>query len=70
MFSVLFILATIVNYVPAAVSGTVEELVGIGFAHALFAVRIIIAGRLAARLRGEDLERLRMLLSHYKERAT
>ncbi len=66
LFSVLFILATIVNYVPAAVSGTVEELVGIGFAHALFAVRVIIAGRLAARLRGEDLERLRMLLSTTK----
>ncbi len=66
VFSALFILATMVNYVPAAVSGTFEELVGIGFAHTLFAVRIIMAGRIAARVRGEDLERLRTLLNPTK----
>ncbi len=66
LFSALFIVATIVNYLPAAVSGTFEELVGIGFAHALVAVRVIMAGRRAARLRGEDLERLRMLLNPTK----
>jgi small neutral amino acid transporter SnatA (MarC family) len=66
LFCALFILATLVNYVPAAVSGTVEELVGIGVAHVLFAVRIIMAGRLAARVRSEDLERLRTLLNTTK----
>jgi hypothetical protein len=62
LFSALFFIATIVNYVPAAVSGTVQELAGVGFAHALFAVRIIVAGRRAARLRNEDLDRFRTLL--------
>jgi hypothetical protein len=66
LFSALFILATLVNYVPAAVSGTVEELVGIGVAHVLFAVRIIMAGRLAARVRSEDLDRMRTLLDPTK----
>jgi small neutral amino acid transporter SnatA (MarC family) len=66
LFSALFILATLVNYVPAAVSGTVEELVGIGVAHVLFAVRIIMTGRRAARVRSEDLERARTLVNPTK----
>jgi hypothetical protein len=61
LFSALFFLATIVNYVPAAVSGTPQELAGVGFAHALFAVRILVAGRRAARLHREDLDRFRVL---------
>jgi hypothetical protein len=62
LFSALFFIATIVNYVPAAVSGTVQELAGVGLAHTLFAVRILVASRRAARLRSEDLDRFRTLL--------
>jgi hypothetical protein len=45
LFAPLFAVAIAVNFLPAAVSGTTEELVGIGLAHALFAVRLIIAIR-------------------------
>jgi hypothetical protein len=48
LFAIVFFLATVVNYLPAAISGTVEELAGIGFIHVLFAVRILIATRRAA----------------------
>jgi hypothetical protein len=49
LFPVIFFLATVVNYLPAAVSGTVEELAGLGFAHVLFAIRILFAARRAAK---------------------
>ncbi len=45
LFAPLFGVAIAVNFLPAAVSGTTEELVGIGIAHALLAVRLIIAIR-------------------------
>ena len=45
LFAPLFAVATVVNFLPAAVSGTTEELVGLGLAHALFAVRLVIAIR-------------------------
>jgi len=63
LFAILFVLATLVNVVPAAVSGAPEELAGIGVAHALFVIRIIVATRRATRLEAEDLERFRSLLS-------
>jgi hypothetical protein len=63
LFAALFILATLVNFVPAAVSGAPEELAGIGIAHALLVIRIILASRRATRLEAEDLERFRSLLS-------
>jgi hypothetical protein len=63
LFSVLFGLVTAVNFLPAAISGTAEELVGIGIAHAVFVLRIVIASRRAARRQREDLERFRSLLS-------
>jgi hypothetical protein len=63
LFPVLFGLATAVNFVPAAVSGTSEELAGIGLAHLLLIVRIVIADRRAGRRQDEDLERYRSLLS-------
>jgi hypothetical protein len=45
IFAPLFAVATAVNFLPAAVSGTTEELVGIGLAHAVFAIRLVIAIR-------------------------
>jgi hypothetical protein len=47
IFAPVFGLATAVNFLPAAISGTAEELTGIGIAHALFALRIVIAMRRA-----------------------
>jgi hypothetical protein len=63
LFATLFLLATVVNYLPAAVSGTVEELTGLGVAHVLFAIRIVIAVRIAARRLREDVDRFRALLA-------
>jgi hypothetical protein len=63
LFTPIFGLAAVVNFVPAAVSGTVDELVGIGIAHGLFGLRLIIATRRATRLHDEDLARFRSLLS-------
>src|SRR5690349_9248460 len=45
IFAPLFAAAIAANFLPAAVSGTTEELVGIGPPHALFAVRLVIAIR-------------------------
>jgi len=61
--SALLGLATLVNFVPAAISGTFEELTGIAIAHAVVVIRIIVAGRRAVRLQTEDLERVRALLA-------
>jgi hypothetical protein len=62
-FSTLVGVATVVNFLPAAVSGTAEELAGIGIAHALLVLRIVTATRRAARLQHDDLDRFRLLLS-------
>jgi hypothetical protein len=63
LFSGIFLITTAVNYLPAALSGTVPELAGLGIAHALFVVRVLVAVRRAGRQRVEDLERLRTLLA-------
>jgi hypothetical protein len=44
-----FVIAAIVNFLPAAVSGTAEELAGIGLIHAAFFVRLILVTRRASK---------------------
>ena len=62
LFSAVFLIAAIVNLEPLlAVSPTVQELVFVGGAHALFLVRVIAARASAARQRAVDEERFRVL---------
>jgi hypothetical protein len=58
LFTALFLLATLFNVTPALlVQPIVQELVFVGGAHALFAVRIIAARTAAAKQRMVDLRR-------------
>jgi hypothetical protein len=62
LFVVVFAVAAIVNVVPALVaSPTVEELVFLGAAHALFGVRLVFARATAAKQREIDRDRFRTL---------
>ena len=63
LFSRLFLIATLLNYViPLAASApTPARSLIVGTAHAAFAVRIMVARRVAARQRQEDLTRYRRL---------
>ena len=64
LFSLLFGIATFLNFVPVIAAGAVRiELVVIGGAHALFLGRLIVARQVAGRLRSADLERFRALKS-------
>ncbi len=63
LFAGVFLIAAAVNYLPAAFSGTAPELAGLAIAHGLFAVRLLVARRRAARRRQHDLDRDRSLLS-------
>jgi hypothetical protein len=62
LFVGVFLIAAAVNYLPAAFSGTGPELAGLAIAHGLFAVRLLVARRRAAR-RHHDLDRDRTFLS-------
>lgn len=58
LFPVPFLLAAACNVMPALiVEPTIQELVFVGGAHALFAVRIVAARAAAARQRAVDLQR-------------
>ena len=62
LFSIPFGLATVCNAAPALiVRPTIEEIVFVGGAHALFALRLIVARQTAARQRAIDLERFKQL---------
>ena len=62
LFSIPFVLAIVWNAAPALVQQpTIEEIVFIGGAHALFALRLIVARKTAARQRAIDLERFAQL---------
>jgi hypothetical protein len=62
LFTTPFILATVFNLGPAfLVRPTIEEIVFVTGAHALFAVRLFFARHVAARQRAIDLERFAQL---------
>lgn len=61
LFSVLFVIAAVLNYFPVMGAGVMVERVSLGVFHALVVARVIVAQRRAARQRDEDLERFRSL---------
>ncbi len=61
LFSRHFLLATSVNFLPAALGGDVPELVLIAILHVIFINRIRIARAFAAAQRAQDLERFETL---------
>ncbi len=61
LFSVAFLIANALNYLPVALVGTAPELIGLGAAHLLLPCRILVARRAAGRQRNADLERFRAL---------
>ena len=61
LFSRLFVLATSINFLPAALGGETPELVVLVVLHLAFINRIRIARAAAARQRAEDLERFTAL---------
>lgn len=61
LFGRLFVLATSVNFLPAALGGETPELVVLALLHLVFINRIRIARGVAARQRAEDLERFTAL---------
>ena len=62
LFAALFALAALVNLMPALVLQPIRaELIFVGGAHALFALRVIVARQTAAKQRAIDLERFQQL---------
>ncbi len=62
LFVALFLLAALFNLAPALVLQPIRaELIFVGGAHALFALRIVVARQAAARQRAVDLERFQQL---------
>jgi hypothetical protein len=62
LFAALFALAALVNLMPALVLQPIRaELIFVGGAHALFALRLIVARQTAAKQRAIDLERFQQL---------
>lgn len=62
LFTTSFVLATLVNFIPVALTGQVSELVLLALAHAALAWRITRVRAFAAKQRTDDLERFRALL--------
>ncbi len=63
LFTTSFFLATVVNYLPVALTGDASELVLLALAHVAFAWRVTRVRAWAARQRAEDLERFRAILA-------
>jgi hypothetical protein len=62
LFSVPFLLAALCNLAPAMLMNPVRsELIFVGGAHALFALRLVVARQAARKQRAIDLERFRQL---------
>jgi hypothetical protein len=62
LFNRLFVLATSVNFLPAALGGEVPEVIVLAVLHLLFINRIRLARAFAATQRAQDLERFKTLL--------
>jgi hypothetical protein len=57
LFSRIFVLATSVNFLPAALGGEIVEIVVLAALHILFINRIRVAGKFAGAQRAADLDR-------------
>jgi hypothetical protein len=62
LFSRLFVIATSVNFLPAALGGDYAELIVVAVLHLLFVNRLRLARTFAASQRAQDLERFTALL--------
>ncbi len=69
LFSRLFVMATSVNFLPAALGGDIPELIVIAVLHILFINRLRLARRFSASQRAQDLERFSALLREGTEDA-
>lgn len=63
LFGGVFLMAAVVNALPALVAGARTEMVGGAVVHLAFAVRIQLARQFASRQRAHDLEALRQVIS-------
>lgn len=61
LFARLFVLATSINFIPAALGGEPPELIALGILHLAFVYRVRMARTHAARQRAEDQERFASL---------
>ena len=68
LFSRLFVLATSVNFLPAALGGEPIELVVLALLHLVFINRVRLARLVAARQRAEDLERFGALRAEAEQK--
>jgi hypothetical protein len=62
LFTVVFVLAAVLNFAPVILTGAPPELAWIGAVHAVFVIRLFRVRNFAARQRGEDLVRFQKLL--------
>ncbi len=62
LFTVVFLLATILNYGPVILTGAPPELAWLGAIHVVFIVRMFRVRNVAAKQRAEDLLRFQKLL--------
>lgn len=62
LFSVIFIIAVLVNMLVATLGATLVELTAIGIAHLMLIARIVMAKRAAAHQRAEDQQRFEDVL--------
>jgi hypothetical protein len=63
LFARTFVLATSINFLPAALGGETVEIVALAALHLAFIYRIRMAQKFAARLRADDQERFTSLLN-------
>lgn len=63
LFSLLFILATWFNFIPAAAGGDPIQLTIVTVTHGAFIVRVVLARRFAARQRAADIAALESVIS-------
>jgi hypothetical protein len=63
LFSVIFLAAALLNYLPVAIGGLPAELAALGVLHLAVPLRMLAARRRMARQRSEDLERFRRILA-------
>ncbi len=61
LFGRLFVLATSVNFLPAALGGDVPEIVALAAVHLVFVNRVRLARTFASTQRAQDLDRFRAL---------
>ena len=67
LFGRLFVLATSVNFLPAALGGDIPEIVVLAVLHLLFVNRVRLARAFASTQRAQDLDRFRTLRDSFEK---